>query len=118
MTTTRDNTEAAIWERVIHPQGKMTVTAARQIVQLEFTDEERARMHELAEKNQSGTLSSEEASELDNYCRVDCRTQVPTARTVGIFCVNLKLHAHSPFTGASFSASRLYHRTCDKSRSF
>lgn len=79
-TTARENSEAAIWERVIHPHGKMTVTAARQIVQLEFTVEERARMHELAEKNQSGTLTPEEASELDNYCRVGSMLSILQSR--------------------------------------
>ena len=67
---TRDTTEAGIWERLIHPHGKMTSAVARHIVQLGFTDEERTRMHELVEKNQSGSMSPEEASELDNYCHV------------------------------------------------
>ena len=38
-TVTRDNTEAAIWERVIHPQGKMSAAVAGQIVQFGFSDE-------------------------------------------------------------------------------
>lgn len=79
-TATRDNTEAAIWERVIHPEGKMTVAAARQIVQLKFSEDERARMHELAEKNQAGKLTPEEASELDNYCRVGTMLSVLQSR--------------------------------------
>ena len=68
-TVTRDNTEAAIWERVIHPQGKMSAAVARQIMQLEFSDAGRARMHELAVKNQAGKLTPEESSELDNDSR-------------------------------------------------
>ena len=79
-TATRDNTEAAIWERVIHPQGKMSVAAARQILQLEFSDEERARMHELAVKNQAGRLTQEESSELDNYMRVGSMLSVLQSR--------------------------------------
>ena len=79
-TATRDNTEAAIWERVIHPEGKMTVAAARQIVQLKFSEDERARMHELAEKNHAGKLTPEEASELDNYCRVGTMLSVLQSR--------------------------------------
>ena len=58
----------ASW-KVIRPQGKMSDAAARQIMQLEFSDEKRARMHELAVKNQAGTLKPEESSELDNDTR-------------------------------------------------
>ena len=79
-TATHDNSEAAIWERVIHPQGKMTVAAARHIVQLNFSSDERARMHELAVKNQSGTVTPEETSELDNYCRVGTMLSILQSR--------------------------------------
>ena len=42
-------TEAEIWERVIHPTGELRRRdVARSILQLSFTLEERARMHELA----------------------------------------------------------------------
>ena len=79
-TATRDTTEAAIWERVIHPNGKMTAAAARQIVQLEFSNDERARMHELVAKNQAAALTPEEASELDNYCRVGTTLSILQSR--------------------------------------
>lgn len=81
-TATRDTTEAAIWERVIHPNGKMTA-AARQIVQLEFNNDERARMHELVAKNQTAALTPEEASELDNYCRVATMLSILQSRPAG-----------------------------------
>ena len=45
-TVARETTDAAIWERVIHPHGKMGAAAARQILNLEFSDEERTRMHD------------------------------------------------------------------------
>lgn len=79
-TVARDKTEAAIWERVIHPSGKMSAVAARQILQLEFSDEERARMHDLAVKNQSGELTAEESSELDNYSRVGTMLSILQSR--------------------------------------
>ena len=64
-------TEASIWEHVIHPQGELRhKDAARHILQLSFSPEERARMHELAAKNQDGSLTVEEESELDHYNRV------------------------------------------------
>lgn len=63
-------TEAAIWERIIHPQGSMSRDEAKRIVTLEFSADERQRMHDLAERNRSGTLASGEDEELDNFCRV------------------------------------------------
>ena len=65
------STEASIWEHVIHPQGELRhKDAARHILQLSFSPEERARMHELAAKNRDGSQTSEEESELDHYTRV------------------------------------------------
>jgi hypothetical protein len=43
---------------------------ARQILDLKFSDKERERMHELAAKNQDGSLSRQESEELDNYVKV------------------------------------------------
>ncbi len=60
-------TEAAIRENVIHPYGELRRRdVARSILQLSITPVERARMHELAVKNQDGTLTPEEESELDH----------------------------------------------------
>jgi hypothetical protein len=72
--------KAAIRERVIHPQGKMTVATARRIAQLDFSSEEHSRMHELAVKNQSGMLTVEVVSELDNYCRVGTTLSILQSR--------------------------------------
>jgi hypothetical protein len=41
------NSEAAIWERVIHPDAPMSRATAQSILKLEFSDEERQRMHDL-----------------------------------------------------------------------
>ncbi len=68
MTTT--GTEAAIWERVIHPEGQLTPGAARAILQLEFPRADRQRLHALALRAQEGQLSSDEEAEIDNYERV------------------------------------------------
>ena len=73
-------TEADIWEHVIRPRGKMTVQTARHIVQLDFTPDERSRMHELAEKGQAGVLSPEDESELDHYCRVGTMLSILQSR--------------------------------------
>jgi hypothetical protein len=62
--------EAEIWERVIHPTGPMSKETARHILKLTFTDEERAEMHDLAQRNQRDELSEAEEALLDHYCRV------------------------------------------------
>jgi hypothetical protein len=62
--------EADIWERIIHPRGPMSKGAARRILDLAFTEEDRARMHDLAERNRRGVLSDEEEAEFDHFCRV------------------------------------------------
>jgi hypothetical protein len=63
-------TEAAIWARVIHPNGELTPAVARAILQLEFTNDDQERMHELSQKAQEGALTPEEQFEIDNFERV------------------------------------------------
>jgi hypothetical protein len=63
-------TEASIWERVIHPGGKMSKQTARAILDLSFPAEDQQRLRELAAKNKEGGLTSEEELELDHFCRV------------------------------------------------
>src|SRR5260370_31860983 len=63
-------TEAAIWARVIHPNGVLTPAVARAILQLEFCDDDQERMHELSQKAQESALTLEEPFELDNLERV------------------------------------------------
>ena len=68
---TPTSSEAAILSRVI--QGsKLTLSpeAARALLDLGFSEEDRKKMHELAAKNQQGNLSQEEEWELDSYVRI------------------------------------------------
>lgn len=63
--------EAAILHRVIKPdQDNLPIGAARAILQLDFDDADRARMHELAGKNQEGTLLPDERADLEAYVHV------------------------------------------------
>ena len=48
----------------------MSKEAARRVLELAFTDQDRTRMHDLAERNRRGLLSDDAAAELDNYIRV------------------------------------------------
>jgi hypothetical protein len=63
--------EAAIFGRVF-ADGRQSLTPelARHILALGFDDEDKARMHELAVKNQEGRISTEELQELDSYIKV------------------------------------------------
>jgi hypothetical protein len=70
-TQTPTSSEAAILARVI--QGsKLTLPpeAARALLDLGFSEEDRKKMHELAVKNQQGRLSQNEELELDSYVRI------------------------------------------------
>jgi hypothetical protein len=70
-TPTPTSSEAAILARVI--QGsKLTLPpeAARALLDLGFSEEDRKKMHELAVKNQQGRLSQNEELELDSYVRI------------------------------------------------
>jgi hypothetical protein len=63
--------EAAIFVRVF-ADGKQGLTPelARHVLALGFSDEDKARMHELAIKNQEGNISAEELRDLDSYVKV------------------------------------------------
>lgn len=64
------SSEADIWERIIDPRGPMSRDAARRILTLALTEEDRMRASELAELNRQGKLSDDEEADLDNLCRV------------------------------------------------
>jgi hypothetical protein len=65
------NSEAAIWTRLIQPErDDLSAEAARSILRIEFTEQDKSRMHELALKAQGGSLTESEQAEIDNYCRV------------------------------------------------
>jgi hypothetical protein len=64
-------TEAAILRRVIKPHERnLSATAARALLQLDFEDTDRRRMHELAIKNQDDALSADERADLQAYLHV------------------------------------------------
>lgn len=65
------NNVAAILARVVQPgRGNLSLPAARAFLKLSFGDDDRKRMHELAEINQSGKITSQEKRELEEYLRV------------------------------------------------
>ncbi len=64
-------TAGAILARVIRPEdADLCPAAAEAFLRFRFGPRDRERMHELAEKNQNGTLNDAERQELEDYLRV------------------------------------------------
>jgi hypothetical protein len=65
------NTEAGILARLIATrQEDLSRDAANYLLSLQFDDSDISRMNELSESARAGTLSIEEAAELDSYIHV------------------------------------------------
>jgi hypothetical protein len=63
--------ELAILSRVIRPdRGDLPPQAAEAILRFDFDPQDRARMHELAQKNQTSDLSEDEQITLESYRHV------------------------------------------------
>ena len=63
--------EAAIFSRVVDRSlSNSSPETARSILNLGFSEEDHARVHELTTRNQDGALSTEEKEELMNYVKV------------------------------------------------
>jgi hypothetical protein len=65
------STEGAIWARIVHPEnGDLTREAAQAFLRLDFTQADRGRMEELAEKARAGALTPAERKDAETYNRV------------------------------------------------
>jgi hypothetical protein len=72
-STTGGPRDIAILARLLGNGAKNLPPAlARYILSVEFDEEDKARMHELAIKNQSDCLSVKEREELEGYARAGC----------------------------------------------
>jgi hypothetical protein len=64
-------TDVAILERIIEPdKPHLPRGVARFILQWQFTESDRQRMHALLEKAKAGTITAQERAEADSYERV------------------------------------------------
>ena len=71
MSVMLENSEAAILDRVFHPEaGDWPRAAAEVIVSIGFGQTDQERMTRLLDKAKEGELSSEEAETLENYRHV------------------------------------------------
>lgn len=70
-TAAPENSEAAIWGRLIDPRGDdLSEDAARSFLRMTFREEDRKRAHDLTIRNRDDALTPPERAELENYCRV------------------------------------------------
>jgi hypothetical protein len=69
-TSTGPTSDVAIFGRLLtNHHGKMSPTLARYVLTLGFSDQDQARMTELATKNQHGGLAEDEHEELMGYVK-------------------------------------------------
>jgi len=62
------NFEPVIWARLIQtPKEPISPEAARYLLSIDFSEADHARMQELMDKSNKGTLSSDEDAELGSY---------------------------------------------------
>jgi hypothetical protein len=64
--------EIAILGRILSNGKGIPVGVARQLLKLDFSDEDKARMHDLAVRNQDGVLSAKEKQELQSCANAGC----------------------------------------------
>lgn len=63
--------EVAIMSRVLRPEKpSFSTSAAKAILELDFEEADKERMHQLSAKAREGSLSRREQTELDNFERV------------------------------------------------
>lgn len=62
--------DGAIFDRAWDVAGGFSLATARYVLKLGFSDVDRDRMRQLAEKNRTGELSDSEAEILDSFIRV------------------------------------------------
>lgn len=71
MSTTAADSEVEIWNRAIRPElGDFSTAAARELLRLRLSEEDVARVRELSNKANAGTLADAETQELDHYLNV------------------------------------------------
>jgi hypothetical protein len=64
------NTEAAIMARLIQSRLEMDANVARYLLSFDFEPDDVERMNVLAERARAGSISPDEAAEMDSYLHV------------------------------------------------
>ena|SRR5438132_9171025 len=66
------NPGAAIWQRVIEFDGELSLSAARALLKLRFSERDHALLDELSAKARAGSLTADEQTQLDTFERLGC----------------------------------------------
>lgn len=67
----QDTMELKLWERAIAADsGDLEPAVAKAILGIKFSEADQKRAHELAQKNQNGTITADEKSELNAFGHV------------------------------------------------
>ena len=74
--TVANNSEAAIWQRVMHLENGISPTAARALLKVRFSQADKKRMANLAAHARAGALTSEEHREADAFERLGCMLDI------------------------------------------
>jgi hypothetical protein len=65
------NSEAAIWARLMQAhKDELSAEAAEFLLSIDFPEDDRQRMLQLAKQSEAGTLTAEERTEFDSYLHV------------------------------------------------
>ena len=65
------NPEAAIWARLMEAQkNELSPEAAEFLLSVDFSDDDRRRMLQLAERSEAGALTAQEQAEFDGYLHI------------------------------------------------
>jgi hypothetical protein len=68
------------WDRATRFQGKLTPSAARALLKLQFTSDVESRMRKLLAKAKKGMISHEEDDEMNAYEQMACMLDILHAR--------------------------------------
>jgi hypothetical protein len=72
MKTKAPTSGITVWDRVLRFEKDPSPTAARELLRLQFSEDDHERMHQLSAKARAGTLSSKEEAEIDTFERLGC----------------------------------------------
>ena len=71
MSAINFSSEAEIWNRAIRPDlGDFSAAAARELLRLSLSSEDKERVRELSAKANAGQLTADETQELEHYLNV------------------------------------------------
>jgi hypothetical protein len=96
MPATITDNEVTILARVLgNGQNELPSATARYFLKLSFSDSEKARMHELAVRNQQDALSPAEKEELFAYAKAGSMLSILKSKARRTLGIKPKRHSHS-----------------------